>query len=164
MRLNSFLCSILCECECVTNLWPFLSGSWSVGRSAGCLTVWHSSLKGREVTLPCSYQSTCLFRAWRGIRQRERVLPDLRIHQPPVQVVSFYFFMCRRVWEGASSSPSDQDYKISEVKPREDSKGMRLQKDSKGIAEDDIRQPSVCDLFDSRLKQTIYTKSANSVA
>ena len=34
---------------------------WSVGRWFGTFswTVWHNFLKGRKVTLPCSYRSTC---------------------------------------------------------------------------------------------------------
>ena len=35
-----------------------LSVGWLVGRSV-CSSVYHNFLKGREVTLPCYYQSTC---------------------------------------------------------------------------------------------------------
>ena len=34
---------------------------WSAGRTVGC-SAFHNFLKGREVTLPCFYQSTCLFK------------------------------------------------------------------------------------------------------
>ena len=52
-----FLQSFIVGCE--TPLWARLS----VGRSVGWL-VWHNFLKCQDVSIPCSYRSTCWFLDW----------------------------------------------------------------------------------------------------
>ena len=58
--INKYIC--IWQLSRLTSLWTGLSVcrlvGWSVDRSVG-LSVCHNFLEGQEVSLPCSYQSTC---------------------------------------------------------------------------------------------------------